>query len=312
MPTRSRRVTLAVAALLSGLGTVTVPVAQAAQDAGCAHTKIFEVGGAGDGQGLVYDEFNAGVPAGVETEKIVYAAEIAPFPGHEKTMDQSVEEGMAALEEAVLRFAESCEDSTVIIVGYSMGALVAGNVLDTFAEGEQIPHEVLKGVLYGDPRRPGDPASGSDGSAGGGAGGVATNIPTFFPGMTLQGPRPGDGDVAVTQICNQNDGICNSVNPFTNALAFANGWAGYLNGAHAYDIDPLRDVDRPDVFLTQPPLIPYGPPLPLSLPNPYELADGDIELSQAVVRQVRDALRAALPEPMWQRLIERLPWLDHL
>jgi len=307
-----KRVVTGVAALAMASGLAVTGAQTASAVTACAHMKIFELGGTGHGDGADFDAFNATVPAGVATEKVVYAAEIAPLPGHTRTMDQSVAEGMANLDRAVRDFHAACGGSTIIITGYSLGALTAGNELEALAASGDIPHHLLKGVLYGDPRRPGDPGSGGDGSAAGGAGGIATNLPTFVGGITLQGPRGGYGDVVVKQVCNQNDGICNSVNPFTNLAAFANGVAGYLGGDHVYGFDPLADVDAPSTFIRQVPKIPYGEPLPVPVPNPWVMFDGDFQPSQDAIRGIRDALRTALPPQLWQQLVAQLPWVEQL
>ncbi|WP_037334737.1 PE-PPE domain-containing protein [Saccharomonospora piscinae] len=309
----TRALTALIAVLFAGLGAVAgAPGAGAAPVPDCPATMLFEVGGAGDGQGLVWDAVNAALPEAVEAEKIVYPAEMAPFPGHTRSMDESVAEGMATLGAAVRDVHARCAESDILVTGYSLGALVAGNALEALATDGAVAPERLRGVLYGDPRRPGDPSAGPNGSGDGGAGGVATTIPTFAAGLTLEAPRPDYGDVIVRQVCNQNDGICTSANPFTNALAFANGWAGYLSGDHRYDLDPLRDVALPDQFHRQSPKVPYGPPLPLDLPNPRELANGNPELSRQIVDQLRDGLRTALGPALWERLAERLPWLVRL
>ncbi|GAB3573141.1 hypothetical protein GCM10027445_31880 [Amycolatopsis endophytica] len=310
---RTKRVVTGLAALAMAGGLAVTGAQTASADPSCAHTKIFELGGTGHGDGSDFDGFNATVPAGVATEKVVYPAEIAPLPGHRLTMDQSVAEGMANLDRAVRDFHAACGDSTIIITGYSLGALVAGNELEALSHSGDIPHGQLKGVLYGDPRRPGDPAAGGDGSAAGGAGGIATNLPTFVGGITLQGPRPDYGDVVVKQICNQNDGICNSVNPFTNLAAFANGVAGYLLGDHnSYVPNPLVDVDQPSKFVQQAPRIQYGPPLPVPVPNPWVMFNGNFQPSQDAVRGIRDAARTALPPQLWQQLVAQWPWIEQL
>ncbi|GHF13238.1 hypothetical protein GCM10017786_54050 [Amycolatopsis deserti] len=307
-----KRVVTGLAALALAGGLAVTGAQSAAADASCAHTKIFELGGTGHGDGADFFVFNATVPEGVTTEVVVYPAEIAPLPGHTRTMDQSVAEGMANLDRAVRDFHAACDDSTIIITGYSLGALVAGNELEALSHGGDIPAHLLKGVLYGDPRRPGDPAAGPDGSAGGGSGGVATNLPTFVGGITLQGPRPSYGDVVVKEICNQNDGICNSVNPFTNLAAFANGVAGYLTGDHGYVLNPLADVDQPSKFHLQAPKIPYGPPLPVPVPNPWVMFNGNFQPSQDAVRGIRDAVRTVLPPELWQQVVAQAPWIEHI
>ncbi|WP_084959234.1 PE-PPE domain-containing protein [Thermoactinospora rubra] len=286
----------ALAAVMAAMTVAGLPAPAGAQT--CATKMIFEVGGHLDPEARVYDASNATLPPGVSFTKIRYSASIAPYPGDPVSMDESVAEGVAKLDRAVRDFHAACPGSHITISGYSQGAIVAGDVLHALSGSAGIPHAQLNGVLYGDPRRPG---------AGGGPGGIESNLPTVVPGITMRGSR-GFGSLRVMEICNRNDGICHSENPITNLLGFANGIAGYFMGDHAYDIDPDAVTGGGDLLIQQPPRVPHGPPLPLPIPTPYELFNGDPDRARAEVARIRSLVEPALPAQVRDRLDE-FPWL---
>jgi hypothetical protein len=284
--------TVALAVVLPAL---TVGPPTAAAGTGCAPTMIFEIGGAGDGAGHSWDHFNAKLPAGYDGRPVAYPGTIPPIKGDEP-LDDSVDEGIANLDRAVRDYHAACPGSHITITGYSGGTLVAGAELEALSHGDDVPHGQLDGVLYGDPRRPAVPGAGLLG----GAGGVMTTIPTFYPGLTMRGPWAGFGDLPVREVCNQNDGICNSENPINNLLAFANGWAGYLTGDHQYALDPIADAGSGLLFVAQQPKVDYGPPLPIPSPTPWQLFNGNPAAARDFVR----GLRSAVPQ-----LTTAFPWL---
>ncbi|MFE3450473.1 cutinase family protein [Nonomuraea sp. NPDC059194] len=288
------RAALAGVLVAAGLAGISSPAAAAT----CDTKMIFEVGGHLDPDANVYDRTNATLPPGVGFTKIHYSASIAPYPGDPVSLDDSVAEGIATLDRAVRTFHAACPGSRITISGYSQGAIVAGDMLHTLSGSGDIPHHLINGVLYGDPRRIG---------VNGGPGGIETNLPTVVPGITMKGPR-GFGGLRVKEICNQNDGICHSENPITNLLGFANGIAGYFLGDHAYDIDPNAVTGSGDVVIAQPPRVPYGPPLPLPIPTPYELFNGDRRRAADAVAGYRAAIEPVLPPAVRDRLHE-FPWL---
>ncbi|OEU96129.1 cutinase family protein [Streptomyces oceani] len=294
---------LAGFAILPVAGLITTGVATAdqpdsAQAAGCADKMIFEVGGHRDGDATVYDKSNAALPAGVDFTKIHYSAEIAPFPGDTKSLDDSVAEGLQKLDKEVRDFHAACPSSQITISGYSQGAIVAGDQLARLSQENSVPHDQINGVLYGDPRRPG----------GEGPGGIEGNLPTIIPGLTMKGER-GFGDLKVQEICNKNDGICFSENPITNLLGFANGVVGYFSGDHAYDINPNSENGGGDRVIDQPPRVPHGPPLPIPAKTPYEQFNGDLPTAQKEMTKIREGLLAKLPAELRDRLNE-FPWLS--
>lgn len=297
-----KRALLATLAMAPVLGVTSAGVATAGPvdgAAACAEKMIFEVGGHGDGDATAYDASNAALPPGVSFTKIHYSAQIAPFPGDTISMDDSVAEGTAKLDRAVRDQHAACPATRLTVSGYSQGAIIAGDVLNTLSQQTAIPHELINGVLYGDPRRPG---------VNGGPGGIETNLPTVVPGITMKGPR-GFGDLPVREICNKNDGICHSENPITNLLGFANGVVGYFSGDHGYRIEPNAESGSGDVLIPQPPRVPHGPPLPLPIGTPYELFNGDTAAARQHVADYRAQLSARLPAELRNRLDE-FPWLS--
>lgn len=264
----------------------------------CSSTQVFEVGGHLDPDANVYNAGNADLPSGVSATKIHYSAQIAPYPGDTIPMDDSVNEGIAKLDQAVHEFHNSCSDSHILIAGYSEGAIVSGDELNNLSRDNAIPHGQLSGVLYGDPRRPG---------VNGQPGGIETNIPTFLPKMSMRGPR-GFGDLAVHEICNRNDGICWSDNPFTNGAAFANGVDGYFNGDHGYNWRPFEQQGNGDTVIAQTPKIPYGPPLPLPIPTPYQMFNGNLPGAQQAIDQIKKQVLPLLP-PQVRDQLAKFPYL---
>lgn len=291
----------ATASVVAGMTLATPAVAASAQTS-CA-TAVFETDGYHNGESLAnYAGFNGHVPAGYEAHPIPYQDGI--FPGVDaKDLDDAVAGGISALDGAVRAFHAQCPGSSMVITGYSEGALVAGDELGALSRSGDVPHDLIKGVLYGDPRR-----EFGDGGVGGVAGGIETNLPTILPGVTMRGPR-GFGDLAVHEICNENDGICNSTNMITNALAFANGLDGYASGDHGYDINPVRDIGSGLTLNLQPARIGYGPPLPLQIGTPWQIQQqlGDDSGARAAVRTAMGTVDSALPAPVRQAL-ESMPW----
>lgn len=299
------RITAALVALPL-LGGMAGGTAWASDTSGCPSTTIFEVDGGAHGDGSNFAPFNATVPPDVRTQVIVYSGAIAPIYGTQ-TLDDAVADAQHKLDIAVHTSYSQCPGTHISIAGYSEGAIPAGNELNQLAAATDIPHDLVNGVLYADARRPGVPGAGLDG----GAGGVMTNIPTFLPGATMQGPRGGFGDIPVREICHQNDGVCNSENPINNLLAFANGLAGYLDGDHGYPLNPIADAGNGLEFIQQQPRVPYGPPLPIPSPTPWQLFNGDAGLSQTFVHDLLTTLRTTQPV-LWQQIVTQEPWVANL
>ncbi|HEX2133596.1 MAG TPA: PE-PPE domain-containing protein [Actinophytocola sp.] len=296
---------IAAAVVAVAASVFTVPAAHATSTAACPGTAVFETDGYGNGETLANwnrSAFNANPPAGWQIVQVPYYAGVFPVVDR-KALDASVAEGTAKLERVVRDFHAACPGTRLVLAGYSEGAVVAGDVLEKFAHEATIPHHLLHGVLYGNPRRPF-----GDGGLGGVAGGIETNVPTILPGVTMRGGQD-YGDLAVRDVCNENDGICNSTNMITNLAAFANGLVGYASGDHGYVLDPARDLGRGLVLHRQPPRIAYGPPLPLPIGTPWQIQQlfgGNAGRAELVA--ARNGLAALVGQDTIDRLTATSPW----
>lgn len=308
MTKRLAALATALVAVAAALTTSQI-TASAAEAAACPGTAVFETDGYGSGESLVNwnrSGFNANPPAGWQIVQVPYYAGVFPVVDR-KALDASVAEGTAKLDRAVRDFHAACPGSRLVLAGYSEGAVVAGDVLEAFARGNAIPHNLLNGVLYGNPRR-----AFGDGGTGGVAGGIETNVPTILPGVTMKGGQ-NYGDLAVRNVCNENDGICNSTNMITNLAAFANGLVGYASGDHGYDLNPARDLGSGLVLHRQPQRVAYGPPLPIPVGTPWQIQQllggnaGRAETATAV-----RGLAALIGQPMVDQLAASSPWFKLL
>lgn len=303
MMTRFGMLAVALAAAAAALTTPQATGQSAA--AACPGTAVFETDGYGSGESLVNwnrSGFNASPPAGWQIVQVPYYAGVFPVVDR-LALDASVAEGTAKLDRAVRDFHATCPGTRLVLAGYSEGAVVAGDVLERFARESSIPHGLLNGVLYGNPRRPF-----GDGGTGGIAGGIETNVPTILPGVTMKGGQE-HGDLAVRNVCNENDGICNSTNMITNLAAFANGLVGYASGDHGYDLNPARDLGDGLILHRQPQRVAYGPPLPIPVGTPWQiqqLLGGNA--GRAEMAAARNGLAALIGQPTIDRLAATSPW----
>lgn len=298
-----RRIPQIGAALMVGVScaVLALPGLSGVARAASCQTAVFETDGYGHGEDLAnFAAFNAHVPPGFKAHPVPYQDGI--FPGIDpKDLNQATAGGTAKLNAAIMAFHANCPGSHMIIAGYSEGSIVAGDELHTLSTSNAIPHGLIDGVLYGDPRRPF-----GYGGAGGTAGGIETNLSTILPGVAMRGPR-GFGGIPVHEICNENDGICNSANMITNVAAFANGLAGYAEGDHGYKINPVRDRGNGLTLNLQTPRIPYGPPLPLQIGTPWQISQGDPGAARTDVQTALAAVRSLIPAPVLQAL-SKTPW----
>ena len=300
----TRRLAALATALVAVAAAFTTPQVTASA-AACPGTAVFETDGYGAGESLVNwnrSRFNANPPAGWQIVQVPYYAGVFPVVDRQ-ALDASVAEGTAKLDRAVRDVHAACPGTRLVLAGYSEGAVVAGDVLERLARETAIPHALLNGVLYGNPRRPF-----GDGGIGGVAGGIETNVPTILPGVTMKGGQD-YGDLAVRNVCNENDGICNSANMITNLAAFANGLVGYASGDHGYDLDPARDLGSGPVLHRQPQRVAYGPPLPIPVGTPWQIQQSlGGGAGRAEVVAARNGLVAVVGQPMVDRLAATSPW----
>jgi hypothetical protein len=143
---------------------------------------MFVVGGWQNG-GL--GEMMATAPPGYEVVPIQY-----PNAWFDLNFQYDVDMGVGALNWAVNDFYDHCGNPPSIIAGYSLGALVAGDVLQT-----QPGWRNIQGIVFSDGRRlwayPGDP------------GGAEQTFPWAIPGNGLRGfAHP------TVTLCNAPDPVC--------------------------------------------------------------------------------------------------------
>lgn len=303
---RKALVAVVVAGAAGTATTAVTPPAAAQEVTACPDTAVFQTDGYGHGETLTNwnnSAFNANPPAGWEIVQVPYYAGV--FPGVDaKALDESVAGGAEKLHRTVRDLHAECPGTRLVLSGYSEGALVAGDVLERLARTDDIPHHLVNGVLYGNPRR-----AFGDGGAGGIAGGIETNVPTILPGVTMKGGHD-FGDLAVHDICNENDGICNSTNMITNLAAFANGLVGYASGDHGYDLNPARDLGSGRTLYRQPQRVPHGPPLPIPVGTPWQIQQllGDDTAARQAVRTAQGQLAGLVGQETLDRLAETSPW----
>lgn len=222
MSKTSRRVraigTAAATAALTVGAAVVVPATAHAADAG--HYYI-EVGGTGATPPAPhctysYDAANTTLPPGSTAIPVCYPATAGPVIGtngpiidlatgqvHPDSIgapnyDASVQQGY----QNALKVAEDTyhahPGARITITGYSQGAQVADEVLQTIANGTDIPSSQVDGMLYADPMQPGT--------------GVGTLLPRGVGalGFTSPGAGPVDfGSIPVQRYCISGDPVCN-------------------------------------------------------------------------------------------------------
>lgn len=176
----------------------------------------------------------------------------------EMTYDDSQAAGRARLEEELRATHEACPATDFILVGFSQGAVIAGDVAAAIGAGAgPVPAERVAGVaLIADGRR--DPAQSATVSVP--VAGVGLElalaplnaaVQPIVPGATMRGPRPGGfGELTakVAQICAPADAVCDAPPAIGDALARARDYAGG-NAVHAaYTTNPevFPDATTPE------------------------------------------------------------------
>lgn len=149
--------------------------------ASCA-PRMFVVGGFQNG-GL--GEMMGSAPPGYEVVSIAY-----PNNAWDLNFQHDVNVGVDALNWAVNDFYDHCGNPDAIIAGYSLGAIIAGDVLQT-----QPAYRNIQGIVFADARRlpayPGDP------------GGAEAAAPWAIPGNGLRGFQN-----PTLTLCNAPDPVC--------------------------------------------------------------------------------------------------------
>ncbi|MCS4535974.1 cutinase family protein [Corynebacterium sp. HS2168-gen11] len=156
--------------------------------------------------------------------------------------DDSRNEGAQRLEQELREVHAECPLTDFILVGFSQGAVIVGDLANEIGTGKlDIPEERIRGVaLIADGRR--EPGVGQAiGTPIGGVGAEIALAPLSFviqavvPGASMRGPREGGFGTLhdrVMDICAPNDSICDAPNNVSNALGRAEALIT-ANGVHA-------------------------------------------------------------------------------
>ncbi|SUE16644.1 cutinase [Rhodococcus gordoniae] len=158
---------------------------------------------------------------GTVIEHIRYPAVVVPVPESGSSegsgrlaYDESKRIGHQRLRETITVRHGSCPDSELVVLGYSQGASIAGNVLAEIASDDSVPPDRISGVLYSDPRD---------------TRGVETLFPgEVAPGITLGGGRDDFGTIAVERVCIEGDAVCDGVTPEESEGWLLENVTGYL------------------------------------------------------------------------------------
>lgn len=214
-------VAVAVAATGLAAGALTAaPAAHAAQD--CSNVYFLVDGHTNGTTGRTWA--NTVVPAGSHRVNFFYDDGIFPVAEpHDLDTTQRVAD--PALEQQVVDFHKACPNAHITLTGYSFGALIAGNVAASLASKTTVPHQQLNAILIADPRRA-ISTTGVEGAAGG----IMSVLPDL-PGMHMTSPRDFK-DVKYSEVCRQDDPICNLANPISNAVAAVNQGIRFTRTAH--------------------------------------------------------------------------------
>ncbi|ALC06928.1 hypothetical protein CDES_12920 [Corynebacterium deserti GIMN1.010] len=170
---------------------------------------------------------------------------------NEMTYDESRTEGLSKMTGELVSMHNECPATEFIIVGFSQGAVIAGDLAAQIGSGQgAIPADSIRGVaLVADGRR--EPGVGQyPGTFVDGVGAEVALQPLnllvqpIVPGATMRGPRVGGfGELndRVQDICAPNDSICDAPVNVGNALDRALDMVA-ANGVHA------QYATNPNVF----------------------------------------------------------------
>lgn len=182
-------------------------------------------------------------PDHVKVWTLPYTAEFRSIQSQdEMSYDESRSEGTSKVIGELGYMNETCPGTEFILMGFSQGAVILGDVADRIGGGDgPIAAEKVRGVtLIADGRRengvginPGNPLAGVGAE-------IALQplndvIQFVVPGATMRGPRPhGFGELAdrTFQICAPDDSICDAPYDVGNALDRARELVE-ANGIHA-------------------------------------------------------------------------------
>ena len=163
-----------------------------------------------------YDAANAALGLGSHAIPVCYPATAGPVLGTDGPVidlttlqlhpdsigapdyDTSVQQGYQNALKAAEDTYHAHPDARLTITGYSQGAQVADEVLQTIAHGTDIPSSQVDGMLYADPMQPGS--------------GVGTLLPRGVGALGFTSPGAGPvnfGSIPVQRFCLTGDPVCN-------------------------------------------------------------------------------------------------------
>ncbi|WP_280404865.1 cutinase family protein [Nocardia brasiliensis] len=163
-------------------------------------------------------------PASVRAEQIPYVAQVGGpiagmVTGNPLTLSQSRDNGEDALKARAKELAEACPLSKFVVLGYSQGALIAGDFLSAVGNRKGVidPSRILAGALLSDPKR----SATADSTSTSTTSTYSANTKLSSVAETLVGSNPGgegvlgqrDGGMGVlaervTTMCAPNDTVC--------------------------------------------------------------------------------------------------------
>ncbi|PXX53899.1 hypothetical protein DFR70_12620 [Nocardia tenerifensis] len=165
--------------------------------------------------------------ASVRAEQVPYVAQVGGpiagmVTGNPLTLSQSRDNGESALETRARELAQACPLSKFVVLGYSQGALIAGDFLSAVGNRKGVidPSRILAGALLSDPKRsataeasgPANATASSPYSANTKLSSVAETLVGANPGgQGVLGQREGGMGVLaerVTTMCAPSDTVC--------------------------------------------------------------------------------------------------------
>ncbi|MGG2460964.1 PE-PPE domain-containing protein [Streptomyces sp. RGM 3693] len=197
----SRAAAVCASAAAMALGTVMAPAAHA--DA--PEHYYIEIGGTGNAlpadQGCTRDYQAANAQLDGVPVPVCYPATAGPFIGGltAPNYDASANEGYQRAMEKVDEVHRDHPDALLTITGYSQGAQIADQVLQTLVNRPDIPNSQVNGMLYADPMQPGT--------------GFAARIPKGVGALGFTSPGAGPdnfGGIPVRRFCIHTDGVCDA------------------------------------------------------------------------------------------------------
>jgi hypothetical protein len=177
------------------------------------------------------EEFGDGLDGGaLKTWTLPYSAQFRNVGAlQEMSYDDSRTEGYDRLEAEMTSMNETCPATQMIIVGFSQGAVLAGDLATSIGNGDSsVPADAVAGVaLIADGRREDDKGEliGSPDVEGIGAeislSSVESLVQPIVPGASMRGPRPqdfGELEDRTNQFCAPADLVCSAPRDVGNAV----------------------------------------------------------------------------------------------